>query len=159
MYLKKLEISITIILLFAACNPAPTVTPSVEPSKPSVKPSAAASDIETMTPLKTNLPPTLSQSNSINAPGGIAPYPGAPLCPDSGEAHDHSLFHTLWDDVRGCHYDHEHGQNPFTPEVGAAFPDFDLKPLLGGVGIGHTNPSSPMENTHKHEGFKWQVLL
>ena len=159
MYLKKLEISITIILLFAACSPAPTVTPSVAPSKPSVKPSAAASDIEKMTPLKTKLPPTLSQPNSITAPGGIAPYSDAPLCPDSGEAHDHSLFHTLWDDTRGCHYDHEHGQNPFTAEVAAAFPGFDLKALLGGVGVGHTNPSSPMENTHKHGGFKWQVLL
>jgi hypothetical protein len=91
--------------------------------------------------------------------GSILPYPDAPLCPDSGAAHDNSMFHTLWDDKRGCHYDHEHGQNPFTPEVAAAFPGFDLKALLGAVGVGHTNPSSPMENTHKHGGFKWQVLL
>ena len=35
--------------------------------------------------------------------------------------------------VRGCHYDHEHGQNPFTPEVAATFPGFDLRALLGGV--------------------------
>jgi hypothetical protein len=89
----------------------------------------------------------------------IAPFPDAPLCPDSGEAHDNSKFHTLWDEKRGCHYDHEHGQDPFTPDVAATFPGFDLKTLLGGVGIGHTNPSSPMENTHKHGGFKWQVLL
>jgi hypothetical protein len=89
----------------------------------------------------------------------IMPYPDAPLCPDTGEAHDPSLFHTLWDEQRGCHYDHEHGQNPFTPEAAVTFPGFDLKALLGGVEIGHTNPSSPMENTHKHGGFKWQVLL
>ena len=89
----------------------------------------------------------------------IMPYPEAPLCPDTGEAHDPSLFHTLWDEERGCHYDHEHGQNPFRPEVTAVFSGFDLKALLGGVEIGHTNPSSPMENTHKHGGFKWQVLL
>jgi hypothetical protein len=89
----------------------------------------------------------------------IAPYPGAALCPDSGELHDNSLFHTLWDGARGCHYDHEHGQDPFTPEVAVAFPDFDLRALIGGVGVGHTNPSSPMENTHKHGGFKWDVTL
>lgn len=89
----------------------------------------------------------------------VAPYPNAPLCPDSGEAHDNSLFHTLWDSRRGCHYDHEHGQNPFTREVAKSFPRFDLRKLLGGVGVGHTNPSSPMENTHKHGGFKWDVTL
>jgi hypothetical protein len=87
----------------------------------------------------------------------IAPYPAAPLCPDTGAAHDPSLFHTIWDSTRGCHYDHEHGKNPFTPEMQALFPGFDLHALLGGVEIGHTNPSSPMENTMKHGGFKWQV--
>ena len=87
----------------------------------------------------------------------IAPFPSAPLCPDTGEAHDTTKFHRLWDASRGCHYDHEHGRNPFSPRVAAAFPGFDLKALLGGVEIGHTNPSSPMENTHKHGGFKWQV--
>jgi hypothetical protein len=91
----------------------------------------------------------------------VAPYPDAPLCPDTGEAHDNNLFHTLWDGELGCHYDHEHGQYPFTPEVAAAFPGFDLPTLLGPgrAGIGHTNPSSPMENTHKHGGFKWNVQL
>jgi len=92
----------------------------------------------------------------------ITPYPDAPLCADSGAfGHDNSLFHTLWDSMRAtaCHYDHEHGQNPFTPEVAATFPGFDLHALLGHVGVGHTNPSSPMENTHKHGGFKWNVQL
>lgn len=88
----------------------------------------------------------------------IPPYPTAPLCADTGEAHDVSLFHTLWDAERGCHYDHEHGQDPFTPDVEAAFPGFDLRQLLGSE-IGHTNPSSPAENHHKHGGFKWNVQL
>jgi hypothetical protein len=98
---------------------------------------------------------------STPAPALIAgaPFPDAPLCPDSGEAHDNSLFHTLWDSTRGCHYDHEHGQDPFTSEVADTFPGFDLRELIGGVGVGHTNPSSPMENTHKHGGFKWDVTL
>jgi hypothetical protein len=110
-----------------------------------------------MTSKKTKMPPT--QQSLLAGPEGNAPYPDAPLCPDSGEAHDNSQFHTLWDSTRDCHYDHEHGQDPFTPEVVAAFPNFDLRALTGGVGVGHTNPSSPMENTHKHGGFKWDVTL
>ena len=150
---KRLEISITIILLLAACNPSPTMTPSVAPSKTSSTPSAS----ETLTPKQTKSAP--DQQSLQTWPGGTAPYPDAPLCPDSGESHDNSMFHTLWDDVRGCHYDHEHGQYPFTPDVAAAFTGFDLRELIGGVGVGHTNPSSPMENTHKHGGFKWDVTL
>ena len=120
-------------------------------------PSDTVSGSETKTPQKTELPST-QQSFQIE-PGGTAPFPDAPLCPDTGEAHDTSLFHTLWDSTRGCHYDHEHGQDPFTSEVTAAFPELDLRELIGGVGVGHTNPSSPMENTHKHGGFKWDVTL
>jgi len=87
----------------------------------------------------------------------ITAYPDAPLCPDTGTEHDLGKFHTLWDGTRGCHYDHEHGKNPFTPAMQALFPGFDLHALLGGVEIGHTNPSSSMENTMKHGGLKWQV--
>src|SRR5687767_14210576 len=150
---NRLVISITIILLLVACNPSPTMTPSVVPSKTSATPSAS----ETLTPKQTKLAP--DQQSLQTWPGGTAPYPDAPLCPDSGESHDNSMFHTLWDDVRGCHYEHEHGQYPFTPDVAAAFTGFDLRELIGGVGVGHTNPSSPMENTHKHGGFKWDVTL
>ena len=104
--------------------------------------------------------PLVTQQMSEEMPATtLSPYPDAPLCPDSGELHDTGLFHTLWDSTRGCHYDHEHGQNPFTPELAATFPEFDLRGLLGSVGVGHTNPSSPMENTHKHGGFKWQITI
>jgi hypothetical protein len=120
------------------------------------EPSTAAA--ETSAPQKTKLPP-IQQPLQAAEQVGIAPDPDAPLCPDSGDAHDHSLFHTVWENTRGCHYDHEHGQNPFTPEVAETFPGFDLRMLIGGVGVGHTNPSSPMENTHKHGGFKWDVTL
>src|SRR5687767_2691752 len=92
----------------------------------------------------------------MNMQTPIEPYPAAPVC--AGE-HDHSEFHTLWNSIDGCHYDHEHGQNPFTLEVTLTFPGFDLHTLLGGVEIGHTNPSSPMENHHKHGGMKWDVTL
>jgi len=127
-------------------SPAPTVTPKSKamPEMPgTAKPSAAPSELNSLAPQAM----------------GNAPYPSAPLCADTGEVHDNSLFHTLWDSTRGCHYDHEHGQDPFSPEVAATFPGFDLQALIGDVGVGHTNPSSPMENTHKHGGFKWDVVL
>lgn len=84
-----------------------------------------------------------------------AQTPDAPACP----THDNNTFHALYDSGAGCHYDHEHGVTPFAPEVAAAFPGFDLYALLGNVQIGHTNLSSPMENDHKHGGFKWNVQL
>ena len=156
--LNTLGISVTIFLMLTACNSSLTALPSAMPSDHHATPSAG----ETMTPKKTKMPPveqSAQQPLQSNDQGGITPYPDAPLCPDSGEAHDNSLFHTLWDSTRGCHYDHEHGQNPFTSEVVSIFPGLDLKVLVGNVGIGHTNPSSPKENTQKHGGFKWQVLL
>ena len=147
MHSKKLGMPITLFLLLTACNTSQTVTPS----EVHTKPSEIRSVNNKMLPTQMHL--------AITETERVEPYPDAPLCPDTGEAHDNNLFHTLWDSARGCHYDHEHGQDPFTFELTAVFPDFDLKALLGGISIGHTNPSSPMENTHKHGGFKWQVLL
>ena len=103
-------------------------------------------------PRQTAIAPTSTQAPGTT--GAVAPFAGAPLCP----SHDTTKWHGLWDSVQGCHYDHEHGQNPFTPAVAAAFPGFDLLSLLGRVEIGHTNPSSPMENTHKHGGMKWNAV-
>lgn len=85
----------------------------------------------------------------------LVPIVNSPLC----SGHDNSIFHALWNEQSGCHYDHEHGENPFTQQVNDTFPGFDLQGLLGGVQVGHTNPSSPMENDHKHGGFKWQVNI
>lgn len=102
----------------------------------------------------TLFPPTPTDTPSP-APPLFTPYPAAPAC----DTHSNSEFHTLWNAELGCHYDHEHGQNPFTSDVAAAFPGFDLFALLGNVQVGHTNPSSPMENTHKHGGNKWNVQI
>lgn len=91
-----------------------------------------------------SLTPTASATSS----GNVEPYLSAPLC----GFHSNSVFHTLWDSELGCHYDHEHGQYPFN----LSFP-VDMQAFMGGVEIGHTNPSSPAENTVKHGGMKWQV--
>ncbi|HUG35093.1 MAG TPA: hypothetical protein VMJ90_10015 [Anaerolineales bacterium] len=143
-----------------------TANSSIQGLLQKIKPKATGSPIPGLTktviaPVATSSPiPGLTQTVITPAAtlitgqtGANGAFLGAPLCP----AHDPSKWHGLWDGVLGCHYDHEHGQDPFTPAVAAAFPGFDLRALLGNVGIGHTNPSSPVENTHKHGGFKWQV--
>lgn len=133
----------------------PTLTPTVT-ATPTVSGKATKSPTpgSTATPvLSTATPSVTPTSGGV----GIAPFPNAPLCPNATVDHDTSVFHTLWDAERGCHWTHEHGENPFTQQVANTFPGFDLRSLMGGVGIGHTNLSSPMENSHKHAGFKWQV--
>lgn len=137
--------------------PATVVPPSNTPPAsvkatrtPTLPPNAAAT--RTPTPVNTASIPTQTERAQGDT---VGPFIGAPLC----ETHDNSVFHTLWNSAEGCHYDHEHGQSPFTPEVETAFPGFDLFALLGNVQVGHTNPSSDMENTHKHGGNKWNVQL
>lgn len=170
--MKKIKLVLLfLIILLVACQPVtPTLTIPVT-GKGTGTPTATQA--RTLTPHSTNtiqssltvtalaeptIPPAITQTPDTSL-DNIAAYPDAPLCADTGESHDNSLFHTLWSSSQGCHYDHEHGNNPFTPEVSAALPGFDLYVLLGNVGIGHTNPSSPMENTHKHGGWKWDVML
>jgi len=150
--MKRFLINLFLIgVVIVACGSV-TITPAEDPTE-------TPTETDTLTPTMTDTPtetpiptPTLTPSPTAT-PTPVNPFPSAPLCP----SHDNSTFHTLWNAYLGCHYTHEHGTNPFTPEVAAAFPGFDLYALLGGVGIGHTNPSSPMENTMKHGGFKWQV--
>lgn len=123
-----------------------TVTATVTPTF-----TITSTPVRTVTPIITRTPTNTAQSNS-------APYPSAPLCP----SHDPTIWHNLWDSTRGCHYDHEHGQSPFTSDVEQTFPGFDLQALQCGKEIGHCNPSSPLENEEahhngKHGGMKWQV--
>lgn len=108
----------------------------------------------TLTPSET---PTETNTPTITPTPGptFTPWPGATAC----ATHDNSTFHTLWDAALNCHYDHEHGESPFTQAIANVFPGFDLFSLLGNVQVSHTNPSSPMENTHKHGGNKWNVQL
>lgn len=108
----------------------------------------------TQTPAPTESPaPTAVETST---PGqAVVPFPDAPACP----SHDAEEWHGVWDSLRGCHYDHEHGQDPFIDEVAETFPGFDLRALLCGLGVGHCNPSGPMEFTHKHGGWKINVQL
>jgi hypothetical protein len=133
-----------------------------------IKPTAISSPIPglrktVIAPMATSSPipgpkPTVIALTTAEVPRPTeagAAFPDVPLCP----THDPTKWHGLWDTALGCHYDHEHGTLPFTPAVAAAFPGFDLQAMLCGVEIGHCVPSGPMEHTHKHGGFKWNVLL
>lgn len=129
---------------------------SLQLCQPPIDPGDEPTETATLEPTATEIPaPTDTATPTATPAGPVAPYPDAPACAE----HSTSEFHTLWNETLGCHYDHEHGTSPFTPEVAALFPGLDLHALLGAVQIGHTNPSSPMENTHKHPGFKWDVRL
>ena len=136
--MKRLTIGFVLaVLVLGACAPVPTPTATVMP------------------PTETPVVPTVEPTQGPP----VEPFPDAPLCPNAIADHDYSVFHTLWDSAQGCHHDHEHGTYPFTDEVAEAFPGFDLRALIGGVGVGHTNPSSPTENILKHGGLKWDVNL
>ena len=82
----------------------------------------------------------------------VAPFPEAPLCP----SHDNRTWHSLWDASRGCHYDHQHGDNPH--EVDDLF-GTSLYGLMGGE-ISHpwqTFSPAGYENDVKHAGYFWHV--
>lgn len=136
----------------------PTVVPTATPVA-ATNTATATSPVSTVTATaaasatSTVLVPTPTVANTATPSGAVTPYVGAPAC----ATHDNSTYHTLWNGALGCHYDHEHGQDPYTAQVAAAFPGFDLRALNCGVEIGHCNPSSPMENTMKHGGMKFQV--
>ena len=137
------------ILGFLLKKPTAIGSPIPGPAKTAIATAATSSPVPG--PKQTVIAPTVTQGPLIAG----AAFADAPLCP----THDPTKWHGLWDTAQGCHYDHEHGTFPFTGEVAAMFPGFDLFALLGSVGVGHTNLSSAMENTHKHGGFKWNVQL
>lgn len=111
------------------------------------------SDTPTAGDTPTPSPTPFSDPQPSATPGAtFTPRPDALAC----AYHNTNVFHTLWDSYNDCHYDHEHGDYPFQA-IAATFPDFDYFALLCGLEISHCNPSSPMENTHKHGGHKWQV--
>jgi hypothetical protein len=163
MHMRRAAVVAKIVVLTLAACQARTVTITQEVTREVqvtvvvTQPDGGEATPEPVGP-KASPTPDQSPTQAIGS-ADAGPYPDAPLCPDSGDTHENSLFHTLWDSSRGCHFDHEHGQDPFTPEVAATFPGFDLRALIGGVGLGHSNPSSPKENTDKHGGFKWDVTL
>lgn len=77
------------------------------------------------------------------------PYPDAPACTD----HDPNAFHSLWNEVGGCHYNHSHG-NTSPHEVDDVFGE-EIYGWFGGE-IGYPW-QTPGENEYKHNGYLWFV--
>jgi hypothetical protein len=86
--------------------------------------------------------------------GGIAPYAGAPQC----AVHDNKAWHSLWNSVDGCHYDHQHGDNPHSADDLFGTSLYSLMGNTDGPGhIRQTFSTAGMENDVKHAGYFWQV--
>ncbi len=98
--------------------------------------------------------PTAAVQPTATEPADTSvPYPGAPLCP----THDPTAYHGLWDPVRGCHYDHFHGDDPHSVDdiFGTQFYQW------AGGEISYpwqtVSPSGCLEDDCKHTGYIWLV--
>jgi hypothetical protein len=108
-------------------------------------------------------------SNVTIAAGESLPFAGAPACQDNshdghvdvtdnpgfGTAPDNTLWHDLWNEVDGCHYDHEHGDNPALAD--AVFGK--LGEEWGGNGIDHPFHTANEHNAIKHRSHKVTVRV
>lgn len=91
-------------------------------------------------------------SNAQSAPSeaGIPPYPGAPLCP----THNDTIWHALWDDQRGCHYNHTHNDNPAQADF-----LFGAAGAAWGQSISYPFMTANENNAMGHTGYKYDVNL
>lgn len=81
----------------------------------------------------------------------VAPYAGAPEC-----SHDPTVWHGLWDFERGCHYDHQHGDDPHSVDglFGTAF----LEDTGGELQMFYQPaPVNDIDYRRKHFGLFWMV--
>lgn len=125
----------------------PTVTAVVSQTPP-----ATVTDVPTVTPTAT--------------PQNIPIFADAPLCPD--ELHDDRAWHSLWNSTAGCHYDHQHGNDPheLDHKFGTMFYAWAGGELSSpwqtftGAGMHHETPGNEacMENTCKHAGYIWLTV-
>ena len=102
-----------------------------------------------------------------SAAGDFLPVAGAPECldtnvdghadvtdnPDYGRFPDNQLYHGLWNEKAGCHYNHEHGDSPYLANKYFGQPGA----LWGGQTIAYPFTSGYTENLLKHDGYKWYV--
>lgn len=101
-----------------------------------------------------NIQPVVAEGSQNEATGAMAPNPGAPKCP----THDPNKWHPLWDESRGCYYDHEHGDNP--AKADSVFgPAGSWWNQGNGGNIGVPWATSEMENSHKHPMAKYYVRV
>lgn len=95
----------------------------------------------------------------------IPPYAGAPEC--DAPLHDVRAWHSLWNEEHGCHYNHEHKNDPRTADdlFGTEYYQWaggELSyPWQTFHGANDSYPPAPapgyFENDMKHEGYGWIV--
>ena len=104
-------------------------------------------------PTPTDMPlptETLMPTEIPGIPGD--PYIDAPLC----VMHDMNAYHTLWNSELGCHYDHQHGDNPH--DVDNIFGTQAYEWMGGEVSYPwQTFSAAGLENNLKHYGYIWVV--
>ncbi|MEW5987209.1 MAG: hypothetical protein AB1791_11285 [Chloroflexota bacterium] len=98
-------------------------------------------------------------------PAPIEPYAGAPPC----DTHPDTEWHSLWNYTMGCHYDHEHNDDPHSVDdilgpVGELYGGQSISyPWQTFVGSGEDYPPAPepgqglLENEAKHGAYGWLV--
>lgn len=104
---------------------------------PTPLPTATATTTPTPTPTITPTPGNV-----------VEPYPNAPQCAENPPT---DVFHTIWNETLGCHYDHAHGE-PEPPYVNEIWGDWTQ--YTEGQEIGYVW-QTPGENTLKHPGYNW----
>jgi hypothetical protein len=105
--------------------------------------------------------PTTGPTPTATEP--VDPLTNSPLCPD----HDPHAYHTLWNEALGCHYDHEHKDNPHEVDYlfGTDFYQWAGGEIsypwqtFAGANSGYPTPPAPgvYENERKHIGYAWTV--
>lgn len=165
--------AVNVICSGPSSNPQPT-KPPVEPTNPPPQPTQPPIDPTNPPPQPTNPPPQpTTPPPAPTAPppppgGNIQPFAGAPACEEIGIAHDDTAWHGIWNYESGCHWDHEHKQNPH--ETDDLF-GTEIYSLAGGelsypwqtyAGAGESfeayQPGTATENAAKHEGYGWHYF-
>lgn len=150
---RRIPIILATCLTIAACEvkPPPEVIP-----RPPAPPTTHHHATTTTTAPVLGPPPHLGSAGPPPLDGPIKPFAGAPECP----THDARAWHGLWDAKRGCHYDHEHHDNPH--EADSVFGTRTFTLTGGEISypwqtFHEHNGVKSLENDVKHEGYKWLV--
>ena len=143
----------------------PQPTPSAEPTNPPAPTATSPAPEPTNPPPAPTTPPPAPTSPPPPPGGNIQPFAGAPACEEIGVAHDNRAWHGIWNYDFGCHWDHEHKQNPHL--VDAIF-GTEYYALAGGelsypwqtyAGAGEAFEAyvegTALENSGKHQGYAW----
>lgn len=110
-----------------------TPSPSRTPTRTAAPPTVTLTHPASPTVSQTAIVPTATRSAtppvqppSPTSSGNVVPFKTAPECLDSnGDGHadvtdsndfgsrpDNTIYHDVWDERAGCHYDHTHNDNP-----------------------------------------------